>query len=141
MQEDKESTFDALDTLELSLLAVGGMLSTMQINAEQMRYAAAGGLMAATDLADWLARRGLPFREAHAVVGGLVLLAEKTERMLQQLTLDELQEACPLFDQTVLAALEIPAVVAARTTFGGTAPEQVREQLLLAKAALAGVSK
>ena len=136
MQEDKEAAFDALDTLELSLATVGGMLSTMKVKASRTSAAAAGGFMAATDLADWLAQRGMPFREAHAVVGRLVLTAEKTGRTLQQLSLEELREASEMFDQSVFAALDIAAVVAARTTEGGTAPERVREQLGLAKAAL-----
>jgi argininosuccinate lyase len=138
MQEDKEAAFDALDTLEGSLSAVGGMLSTMAVNAESAAAAAGGGFMAATDLADWLAKGGLPFRQAHAVVGQLVLLAEKTGRTLPELTLDELRQASPLFDESALAVLDINAVLAARISLGGTAPIRVKEQLEQARAALAG---
>ncbi|MDR0458902.1 MAG: argininosuccinate lyase [Coriobacteriales bacterium] len=136
MQEDKEAVFDALDTLELCLMAVGGMLSTMTVNSERMLTATQAGFMAATDMADWLVKQGLPFRQAHQVVGQLVLLAEQTEQTLSQLTLDEMQEACSLFDESALAALDIHQVVQARQTFGGTASERVLEQLQLAKAEL-----
>jgi len=136
MQEDKEAVFDALDTLELCLMAVGGMLSTMTVNSERMLSATQAGFMAATDMADWLVKQGLPFRQAHQVVGQLVLLAEQTDRTLSQLTLDEIQEACSLFDDSALAALDIHQVVQARQTFGGTASDRVLEQLQLAKAEL-----
>jgi argininosuccinate lyase len=136
MQEDKETAFDALDTLEQSLSAVGGMLETLTVNATRTRDASNGGFMAATDLADWLAIRGMPFREAHELVGRLVLTVEKTGRMLSELTLSELQEASDIFDQSALSALSIEAVVDARTTEGGTSPSRVQEQLALAKASL-----
>ncbi|MDR2956916.1 MAG: argininosuccinate lyase [Coriobacteriales bacterium] len=136
MQEDKAATFEALDTLEHSLSAVGGMLSTLTVNADRMLAAARGGYMAATDLADWLVGLGLPFREAHAVVNRLVLTVEKTGRSLQDLTLAEMREVSTLFDDQALSVLDIKSVVTARTTFGGTASWRVKEQLELAKAAL-----
>jgi argininosuccinate lyase len=136
LQEDKEGTFDAIDTLALSLAAVEGMLATMTVNAEVMRAGAQGGFMAATDLADFLAERGVPFRDAHGVVGRLVLMAEKSGRSLEELTLDELREASPLFDEEALKALEIENVVARRTSEGGTAPVRVAEQLALAQKTL-----
>ncbi|MCL2137808.1 MAG: argininosuccinate lyase [Coriobacteriia bacterium] len=137
MQEDKEASFDALDTLEQSLSTITGMLQTMTVHKDRMSTAAQGGFMAATDLADWLAKHSLPFREAHEVVGHLVLLAEKTKRSLSELRLDELQEACSLFDESALGVTDIAAMIEARTTEGGTSTERVKEQLELAKAALA----
>jgi len=136
MQEDKEAAFDALDTLELSLSTVGGMLMTMQVNSERMRLASKGGFMAATDIADWLVKRGMPFREAHEIVGRLVLLAEKSSCKLPELTLDELCQVSDWFDASVMEVLDIESVVAARTSEGGTAPDQVKAQLQLAKADL-----
>jgi argininosuccinate lyase len=136
LQEDKEGVFDAVDTLSLSLAAVAGMVTTMKVNAEVTRAGAQGGFMAATDLADFLAERGVPFRDAHGIVGRLVLAAEKSGRSLEQLTLDELQKASPVFDEAALAALKIENVVARRTSEGGTAPIRVAEQLAAAERAL-----
>jgi argininosuccinate lyase len=133
LQEDKEGVFDALDTLELALEASEGMVATMRVNAEAMEASAEGGYMAATDLADFLVVRGRPFREAHEVVGKLVLLVEKTGRTLSQLTLGELGEAASEFADLPPSALDIRSVVARRTTEGGTAPERVADQLVLAK--------
>jgi argininosuccinate lyase len=137
LQEDKEGAFDAIDTLSVSLAAVTGMLATMKANAITMRRGAQGGFMAATDLADVLAARGVPFRDAHGIVGKLVLAAEKTGRDLSQLTLDELREASPVFDEAALEALKIENVVARRVSEGGTAPTQVAIQLTQAEQKLA----
>jgi argininosuccinate lyase len=136
MQEDKEPAFDAIDTYADALEAMCGMLSTMRVNAERMREAAHGGFMAATDLADYLATRGVPFREAHEVVGKLVLACERDGRTLQDLTLAELQSASSAFAEDALGAVDIDAVVARRDTAGGTAPGRVAEQLAAARAAL-----
>jgi argininosuccinate lyase len=133
LQEDKQGAFDAIDTLSLSLMAVEGMLATMTVNVEAMRAGARGGFMAATDLADFLAERGVPFRDAHEVVGRLVLEAERSGRGLEELTLNELREASPVFDETALDVLRIENVVARRTSEGGTAPLRVAEQLALAE--------
>jgi argininosuccinate lyase len=133
LQEDKEGTFDALDTLELALTAADGMIANLHVNAERMLVDAQGGYMAATDLADFLAMHGRPFREAHEIVGKLVLLAEKTGRTLAQLTAKELIEAAPEFTDLPPEALDIASVVANRTTEGGTAPVRVSEQLVLAR--------
>lgn len=137
LQEDKEGAFDAIDTLNASLSAVTGMVATMQVNADVMLAGAQGGFMAATDLADFLAARGVPFRDAHEIVGKLVLTAEKSGKTLQQLTLSELQEASSIFDESALEVLKIETVVARRTTEGGTAPQRVAEQLALVEATLA----
>ena len=136
MQEDKEGAFDAIDTLSASLKAVTGMLATMQVNADVMLKAAHGGYMAATDLADFLAEQGLPFREAHEIVGRFVLTAEKQGKALDEFTLQELQAVSPIFDEQAMAVLKIEKVVARRQSEGGTAAEQVSAQLKLAEAKL-----
>ena len=137
MQEDKEPAFDAIDTYADALEAMTGMLDTMTVNADRMREAAHGGFMAATDLADYLATSGVPFREAHEIVGKLVLACEREGRTLQELTLAELQAASPAFGTDALGAADIDAVVARRDTAGGTAPVRVAEQLAAAREALA----
>jgi argininosuccinate lyase len=131
LQEDKEGTFDAADTLTACLEAVRGMIATMTVNSEAMRAAAAAGFMSATDLADYLVGKGLAFRDAHAVVGHLVLFADKTGRGLEQLTLDELCEFSAAFDADALELLKVENVVAAKTSYGGTSPQSVLEQLEL----------
>ena len=136
MQEDKEPAFDAIDTLADSLTAVEGMLSTMRVNAARMAEGARGGFMAATDLADYLAAHGVPFREAHEVVGKLVLACEREGRTLQQLTHAELAAASPVFGEDALSAVDIANVVSRRITEGGTAPARVAEQRAAAAAAL-----
>ncbi|MBN1193488.1 MAG: argininosuccinate lyase [Coriobacteriia bacterium] len=137
MQEDKEPVFDAVDTYSGSLTAVAGMLSTMRVNSDRMRAGALGGFMAATDLADHLASKGVPFREAHEVVGALVLACERDGKTLQDLTLAELKAVSPAFGDDALSAVDIDAVVARRDTLGGTAPGRVAEQLAAAREALA----
>ncbi len=136
MQEDKEPAFDAIDTYADSLEAMAGMLSTMRVNPERMRLGALGGFMAATDLADYLAAHGVPFREAHEIVGRLVLTCEREGRVLQELTLEDLAAASPAFGSDALNTVDIEAVVARRDTAGGTAPSRVAEQLTAAREAL-----
>jgi argininosuccinate lyase len=129
MQEDKEPAFDAIDTVSMSLRAMEGMLTTMRVNAEQMRAGATGGFMAATDVADYLVGKGMPFREAHETVGKLVLACERDGRTLQDLTADEFAMHSPEFGDDVLGAVDIDALAARRTTIGGTGHDAVRVQL------------
>jgi argininosuccinate lyase len=129
MQEDKEGVFDAVATLSDCLRATEGMVRTMRVNADRMREGALGGFMAATDLADYLVGRGTPFRDAHEIVGRLVLVCEKSGTTLQDLSLADLQAASPSFGQDALSAVEIDEVVRRRTSEGGTAHEAVRTQL------------
>jgi argininosuccinate lyase len=129
MQEDKEPAFDALDNLSLALAAMTGMIHDMQPNVEVLRKAAMKGYTTATDLADWLVRElGLPFREAHHVTGRLVSLAEGTGRDLSELTLAEMQAAHPKITAGVFKVLTVEASVAARKSFGGTAPANVKRE-------------
>jgi argininosuccinate lyase len=137
MQEDKEPAFDAIDTAADCLRAADGMLSTMRVNADAMRAGALGGFMAATDLADHLASRGVPFREAHEVVGKLVLACEHRGCTLQDLTLDDLRAASPAFGPDALEAADIDRIVSRRNSEGGTGHEAVRAQMTRAHAALA----
>jgi argininosuccinate lyase len=129
MQEDKEPAFDAIDTLADSLRAISGMLATMRVNVDTMRAGALGGFMAATDLADYLVGKGMPFRSAHEVVGRLVLACEREELTLQQLTPEQFAAHAKEFGPDVLDAVDIDKVVARRTTSGGTGHESVRAQI------------
>ena len=137
MQEDKEGVFDAVDTLSDSLVVMTGMIRTMTVNADAMRKGAHGGFMAATDLADYLVGKGMPFRDAHAVVGKLVLECEKQGKTLQELSVDELKQADPLFDAGALDAVAIDKIVARRITAGGTGHDAVKVQLDQARERLA----
>ncbi len=130
MQEDKEQVFDAADSLTLAIAAMTGMVSDMQANRDALEAAAGTGFSTATDLADWLVRvLGLPFREAHHVTGALVALAEQKGCDLPDLSLDEMQALHDGIDESVYDVLGVHNSVASRTSFGGTAPEQVRAQI------------
>ncbi|MFQ1699471.1 argininosuccinate lyase [Loktanella agnita] len=130
MQEDKEQTFDAADNLMLALAAMTGMVSDMTANRDALKTAAASGFSTATDLADWLVRElGLPFREAHHVTGTLVALAEGKGCDLPDLTLDDMQSVHDAIRADVFDVLGVENSVASRTSYGGTAPAQVRDQI------------
>jgi argininosuccinate lyase len=137
MQEDKEPLFDAVDALALALAAMEGMARDMKPDAARLRAAAAGGFATATDLADWLVRvAGMPFREAHHVTGRLVALAEAEGCDLAALPLEKMQAVEPRITAQVYDVLSVEASVASRTSFGGTAPARVREQVARWKEAL-----
>ena len=136
MQEDKERLFDSCDTLELSLDAAYGMLETITFRRERLERAAGDELLAATDVADLLVRRGMPFREAHGVVAGLVRHAIDNDKRLSELTPAELAEQSPLLDGEFYRLLEDGAWLETKISEGGTSLERVREQLLRARAAL-----
>ena len=130
MQEDKEQTFDAADTLMLGLAAMTGMVSDMTANQDSLRSAAASGFSTATDLADWLVRElGLPFREAHHITGALVAMAEKAGIDLPDLTLDQMQSVHAQIRADVFEVLGVENSVRSRMSYGGTAPDQVRAQI------------
>jgi|SRR5690606_4880596 len=137
MQEDKEGLFDALATAADSLRLYVGMLPRMQVHDKRMRSAAGAAYSNATDLADYLARKGVPFREAHHVVGRLVGEALAQGVPLEALPLETLQAAEPRIEADVYAALDVESVVDARRSYGGTARERVREQIAAARRALA----
>jgi argininosuccinate lyase len=137
MQEDKEPAFDAIDTLADSLHAIAGMVETMRVNADAMATGARGGFMAATDLADYLVGTGMAFREAHEVVGRLVLACEREGRTLQDLSAEEFTAHASEFGEGVLEAVDIEKVVARRITHGGTGHGAVTAQLVDTRDALA----
>jgi argininosuccinate lyase len=130
MQEDKEQVFDAADSLMLGLAAMTGMVGDMTANREALAAAAASGFSTATDLADWLVRElGLPFREAHHVTGTLVAMAEAQGVDLPDLTLAQMQTVHPGITKAVFAVLGVENSIRSRTSFGGTAPDQVRARI------------
>ena len=134
MQDDKEPVFEARDLLILSLEALAGMMETVEFVPERMRAAAASGFSTATDLADWLVREAdVPFREAHHITGRAVKAAEEAGCDLAELPLDELKSIDPRIDERVYDVLSVEASVASRTSYGGTAPARVREQIAKAK--------
>ena len=130
MQEDKEAVFDAAETLDLMIAAMTGMVRDIEVNAAAMRKAAGSGYSTATDLADWLVREaGLPFREAHHVTGRAVALAEEKGVALDRLSLDELRQIDARITDAVFGVLSVNASVKSRSSFGGTAPAEVRRQI------------
>jgi argininosuccinate lyase len=130
MQEDKVPTFEAFDALELSLLAMAGMVADLEPNRERMAAAAGSGFSTATDLADWLVREaGLPFRDAHHVTGAAVKRAEQLGCDLPGLPLTELQALHPKITEDVFKVLTPESSAASRESYGGTAPAQVRAQV------------
>jgi argininosuccinate lyase len=137
MQEDKQTTFEAFDALDLSLQAMTGMIATMTPNVERMRAAASSGFSTATDLADWLVRElNIPFREAHHITGAAVKAAEQANVSLSDLPLVALKAIEPRITDKVFAVLTVDASVASRKSYGGTAPERVREQIAMWKTRL-----
>ncbi len=134
MQEDKEPLFDAADNLALALAAMTGMVADMAPDRERMRAAADAGFATATDLADWLVRKlNMPFRDAHHVVGRLVKLAEAKGCGLAGLTLKDMWAVEPRLSEAVFAVLDVEYSVASRTSFGGTAPKNVRRAAATAR--------
>lgn len=129
MQEDKEAAFDALDTYEESLQVMTGMVSTLAINKDACAHALLRGHLSATDIADYLVGKGMPFRNAHEIVGHLVLTAEKSGIDVSELPLSVFQEASELFDEGLVTAIQTKAVVEGRTSFGGTSSAALAKQL------------
>jgi argininosuccinate lyase len=136
LQEDKEGLFDAVDTLELCLTAAAGMLGSVRFDRDRLLDAAADEFLAATDVADLLVRRGVPFREAHGVVAGLVRRALESGRTLSQLPAEELAAAHEALDAEAYDVLEQSSWLESKVSEGGTALARVREQLEQARAAL-----
>jgi argininosuccinate lyase len=137
MQDDKEPVFEARDLLMLSLEAIAGMVETVEFVPERMRAAATQGYSTATDLADWLVREAdVPFREAHHITGRAVKEAEERGCGLEELPLDALRAIDDRIDRRVYDVLSVDASVRSRTSYGGTAPERIREQIAAAKDAL-----
>ncbi len=137
MQDDKPPVFEAASLLALSIAAMTGMVADSTFKTERMRQAAELGYATATDLADWLVTEAdIPFREAHHITGAAVKLAEQKGVALDELSLEELTAIDGRIDERVYAALSVEASVAARASYGGTAPEQVKLQIAAARKAL-----
>lgn len=136
LQEDKEHVFDAVDTVQVCLDAANGMLATASFKRERMAEAASDENIAATDIADFLVKKGLPFREAHGVVAGLVRVAVESNRKLSELTPDEYQAQSELLDESVYGLLGQNSWLESKISLGGTALPRVREQLAQARAVL-----
>ena len=129
MQEDKEAIFDAFDTVKMCLTAFIPMLDTMTALPENMRKAAAGGFINATDCADYLVGKGLPFRDAYKATGELVALCIKKGLTLETLPLEEYKAVCDIFDEGVYDAINLDKCVNDRTSLGGPAPQNVLSQV------------
>jgi len=129
MQEDKESLFDAIDTVTLSLRTFAGMLNTMKVNKENMRRGAAGGFTNATDLADYLVKHGEAFRNAHGIVGEVVLYCIKENKYIEDLSLEKLKEFSPIFEEDVYEAINLLTCVEERKVIGGPSSQSVKIQL------------
>jgi len=136
-QEDKEPLFDAVDTLTQTLRIYADMVRGLRVRPERMRAAAREGFATATDLADYLVRKGVAFRDAHEAVARAVRAAETQDVDLADLALDQLRSFCPAIEQDVYDCLTLEGSVAARRHVGGTAPERVREEIALARRRLA----
>ena len=129
MQEDKEPVFDTIDTVELCLPVFTAMIDTLTVNRANMRRAANGGFISATDCADYLAKKGMPFREAYGIVGKLVGHCMDTGHSLETLPLEEYQKVSPYFQADVYDALSLETCVEGRKVYGGPAPEAVKVQM------------
>ncbi|MBR9843904.1 MAG: argininosuccinate lyase, partial [Rhodobacteraceae bacterium] len=137
MQEDKEQVFDAADNLMLALAAMEGMVKDMSANRESLEASAGSGFSTATDLADWLVRAlNMPFRDAHHVTGTLVAMAEARGCDLPDLSLADMQSVHEAITDEVFGVLGVHNSVASRTSYGGTSPVRVREQIARWKEAL-----
>ena len=129
MQEDKECVFDAIDTVEMCLPVFAAMLDTLTVLPNNMRKAASGGFINATDCADYLTKKGMPFREAYMIVGRLVNMCIKTGETLDTLPLKDFRSISNLFDADVYQALELKTCVNGRKVYGGPAKEAVEQQI------------
>lgn len=136
MQEDKEGLFDTVKTVSGALQIMKGMISTLSVNAPAMLKAAQEDFSNATDMADFLAAKGLPFRQAHEITAKLVAACSKRGCRLEDLSLSELHESSVLFDVSIFDALKVENVVSRRNSYGGTASTAVAEQIEVAKATL-----
>ena len=133
MQEDKEAIFDACDTVRMCLTAFTPMIETMTVKADNMRKAAAGGFINATDCADYLVSKGLPFRDAYKATGSLVALCIAEGKTLETLSLEQYRGVCDLFDTDVFDAISLERCVAGRNVIGGPSPDNVRKQAAAVK--------
>ena len=129
MQEDKEPVFDAVDTVKMCLPVFAGMLRTMKVLPRNMRRAAGGGFINATDCADYLTKKGMPFRDAYTAVGKLVYYCSGSGKLLEELSLPELKGISPLFEEDVYEALKLETCMGQRGSYGGPAVSETSRQI------------
>ena len=141
MQEDKEGVFDALDTLYFALDIYADMISTMTVNGDHTRQVLESDFSNATDMADYLAKKGLPFRQAHAVVGSAVHYCIEHHKVLLDLSMEEFRSMSPLFEEDIKEALSIENCVKNRESYGGTGPKSVERQQTHAEKAIASMKE
>lgn len=141
MQEDKEGVFDALDTLYFALDIYAGMISTMTVNGDHTRQVLESDFSNATDMADYLAKKGLPFRQAHAVVGNAVHYCIEHHKVLLDLSMEEFRSMSPLFEEDIKEALSIENCVKNRESYGGTGPKSVERQQTHAEKAVVSMKE
>ncbi len=141
MQEDKEGVFDALDTLYFALDIYAGMISTMTVNGDHTRAVLESDFSNATDMADYLAKKGLPFRQAHAVVGSAVHYCIEHHKVLLDLSMEEFRSMSPLFEEDIKEALSIENCVKNRESYGGTGPKSVERQQTHAEKAIVSMKE
>lgn len=141
MQEDKEGVFDALDTLYFALDIYAGMISTMTVNGDHTRQVLESDFSNATDMADYLAKKGLPFRQAHAVVGSAVHYCIEHHKVLLDLSMEEFRSMSPLFEEDIKEALSIENCVKNRESYGGTGPKSVERQQTHAEKAITSMKE
>ena len=133
MQEDKELAFDAMDTVKGCIALFNGMLETMELKKENMEKSAKNGFTNATDAADYLVKKGVPFRDAHSIVGELVLFCVKNRISLDEMPLEEYQKISPVFEQDIYEAISMKTCVETRNTIGAPGPEAMKKVLVIQK--------
>ena len=137
MQEDKELSFDAMDTVKGCIALFNGMLATIKFNTERMYASANGGFTNATDAADYLVNHGVPFRDAHGIIGKLVLYCIEADKAIDELSMDELKAVSPVFEEDIYEAVSMKTCVEKRLTVGAPGPEAMRAVIELERAYLA----
>ena len=133
MQEDKELTFDAIDTVKGCIALFTGMLKTLKFNDDVMKTSAMRGFTNATDAADYLVNHGVPFRDAHGIIGRLVLYCIEKNKAIDELSLEELQEISPVFEQDIFEAVSLETCVNKRMTIGAPGPDAMKEVIRINK--------
>ena len=128
MQEDKEAVFDCMDTVKMCLQVFAPMVGTMKVRAENMKKAAAEGFINATDLADFMTKKGVTFRDAYKLVGEIVAMCIEEKLTLDELPLDEYRKFSPVFDESLYNEISLDTCVRRRISYGGTSPESVIRQ-------------
>ena len=131
MQEDKELTFDAIDTVKGCIALFNGMIKTMKLNKDRMRRSAMEGFTNATDAADYLVKKGVPFRDAHGIIGRLVLYSIDNKKSLDELTLDEYKAICPVFEDDIYEAISLETCVSLRNTIGAPGIEAMKKVIAI----------